>query len=133
MDNSKLLNGVVIIGNTYQVYKETAQIPFITKEQNPNFAFGYFIKNVGSSSRVFYTKLHLPKPAMNVGGTLHKDGNKSGQTVLTEKPKRLNSNAWHYTNIQLDSTDPQGEWKLELYIDNSLAKTIYFTVSSAYR
>ena len=111
----------------FVVVKETTNIPFITRKEQPGFMFGYIVTSkVGDF--VEYSRLTSPVPARSTGNAVHYGEIKDGKLVVSSQKTRWPGHM--YSVLQLDEGDPKGEYKFEVFINNVLFRTLVFQVGN---
>jgi hypothetical protein len=113
----------------YYVYSETTTIPLIYKDKDPEFRFGYFIKTADTQAFTTYMIMHTPSAFEAYSGEF-KDVNKkdSGNTVQLPSKKTV---GWFAQSFRFDRGDPPGQYKIDIWINDKLVRTIDFTVIEA--
>lgn len=119
-------------GNDFQVYKETTEIPFITKNKNPDFFWGLTVSADDDINHSKYYIIYLPQPIKEIGEGLLKEGH-TGLQIHKSKPYKFRNDHWTYTWFRFHESDPIGDWKIEIFVDDALIRTIRFNVSTLYK
>ena len=118
------------IANKYKgrliISNQTEKIPFITKQENPNFTFGCKIHSPGNVFKL-HTEITTPQ-AINVTSNI---GHTKNNTVtITTKPKIFQNNG--YIALMLNEADLQGNYEIKLFIDNEHVGDMLFDVRKSY-
>ena len=121
------------IANKYKdrliISNQTEKIPFITKQENPNFIFGCKIHSPGNVFEL-HTEITTPQ-ANNVTRNIGRTKNNKNKTVtITTKPKIFQNNG--YIALKLNEDDLQGNYEIKLFIDNEHVGDMLFDVSKSY-
>jgi hypothetical protein len=105
----------------YSVKESTTEIP---RYDGPTgFQFGYLIRE--KNAKPFQlTTITYPPSAPKVLGISYKDQDPS--RGLRSRPRELNGSG--VSTFSFDRGDPAGPWKMEIYVDGKLFRTIRFTV-----
>jgi len=114
----------------FYVYKETREIPKIL--ENTGFRYGYTIKNTKDSNFIVFLILYPPSP-VKIYKFRDEFKNESrveaGGPVIRTKPVEVTGKA--SASFSFDKSDPLGIWKLEIYVNDKLIRTINFSVVSS--
>jgi hypothetical protein len=106
---------------TYAMKEGTTQIP--RYYGRTGFQFGYLIWE--KNAKPFrLTTVTYPPSAPKILGASYKDQNPS--KGLQSRARELNG--YGASGFSFDSGDPTGLWKMEIYVDGKLFRTIGFTV-----
>jgi len=109
--------------NRYQMLEETLSIPYITLNEGQRFGFIIFTDN---NKYKFQSVLYLPSEPKNLSGDML--GQNSSSWSIGIKSPIYDLSGEKVQVMWLDKGDPQGEYKLELFIDGKLLKVIQFIV-----
>ena len=115
------------------VYKETSQIPFVSKQDDPNYRFGYTIDSLDKKSFSYSNKLYAPK-IRAITSKLNLDVNvdSNDHVIVDFKPQFVDCEKYNQCYgaalYWLDETDPTGTYKLEIYVNGAFLKTVKFEV-----
>lgn len=110
----------------YYVKTQTTDIPYITESKDKNFKFGYTVEKKYEGF-LLYTKITMPLSKSTYIDKPHllESGNKT--TTVTTKNK-FYKNESHELIMSLEDGDLPGLYKMEIFINNDLYKTIKFTI-----
>ena len=111
----------------YHVYSETTAIPLIYKDKDPDFRFGYSIKTASDQPFNTYMIMHPPAAFEKFTGEF-KDADKKEDGKTIQSPAKKAVAAFTYS-LRFDRGDPPGQYKIDIYINNKLERTIDFVVS----
>jgi hypothetical protein len=106
------------------VSNETTTIPL--KLKNTGFRFGFTVKHKKNGSFEGYHIIYLPAPPKEITDVLKK-AVVSAEGKVIESLKERYDGFWANA-FWFDEGDPVGDWKIEIYIDGKLAKSLDFTV-----
>ena len=121
------------IANKYKdrliISNQTKKIPFITKQENPNFNFGCKIHSPGN---VFELHAEITTPqAKNLTSDIDRTKNNKYKTVrITTKPQIFRNTG--NISLKLNEDDPQGNYEIKLFIDNEHVGDMLFDVNKSY-
>jgi hypothetical protein len=112
----------------YYVSTETTHIPLCPSEYEPEFRFGYTLEFL--DGRVFssYFVLSLPAPPKVIGGSLVEATRSGDGRVLTSAPMFYQERS--VEAFAFNESDPLGRWKVDIYVEDTLLRSIRFTVVS---
>lgn len=113
----------------YYVSEETTTLPLRHKDDNPDFRFGYSVKSQAESSFTSYFVMHFPTMPQQYTGVM-KDAAKNTDTKTVQSPVKTSSGSFTYW-MRFDRGDPPGQYKIDIWINDKLARTIDFTVNEA--
>ncbi len=108
------------------VYSETTHIPLILKDNDPDFKFGYTLEY--PDDRVFssFFALSLPKPPKRISGSLAEaERRDNGRTLISAPELYAGETCGAFS---FDEGDPIGKWKVDIYVNNALRRSIPFIV-----
>lgn len=110
----------------YHVKTRTTDIPYITESQDSNFKFGYTIEKKETGFFV-HTRITMPLTKNTYVNRAHDvETDNETQTVTTKNKYYLNES--HELVMSLEDGDPPGLYKMEIFINDRLYKTIIFNV-----
>lgn len=115
--------GILGKDNGSQVLKtETTAIPFITRDKGQ--LFGAVITPSDEASYRFHTVIFLPAAPAKLTGDL-------GQVAPAQAPEGIRSapqTTSGKTSVEMwfDEGDPMGRYKVELYVNDALLRTVEF-------
>jgi len=115
--------------NIFSIIKVGTDIPYITRQTDPDFYFGCII----SASKTGFTMHHLitvPKPKSKIINTnldLTTKEIKADKLVIKSAPESYEKFA--YVVMNLDDGDSAGLYNIDIYINNSLIKKVAFNIS----
>ncbi len=113
------------------VYSETTHIPLILKYDDPDFKFGYTLEY--PDDRVFssFFALSLPKPPKMISGSLTEaERCDNGRTLIAAPELYVGKTCGAFS---FDEGDPTGKWKVDIYVNSGLQRSISFTVLSPHK
>lgn len=112
----------------YYVKTQTTDIPYITESQDSKFKFGYTVKE-SAEGFLLHTRLTLPIIDRIYVNRAHEivTNNDSKTKILTTQNKYY-LNESHELAMSLEDGDPPGLYKMEIFINDALYKTITFNV-----
>ncbi len=108
----------------YYVAKETTIIPL--KLRDTGFKFGFSVQSSDNASFNGYKIIYMPAIPKTIGPGIKEKNVSYEGTVIKGKEERYDGMWWEF--FVFDEGDPLGKWKLEIYINGKLAKTINFKV-----
>ncbi len=113
----------------YYVYSETTTIPLIFKDDDADFRFGYSVRYSDDQTFTTYLVLHPPATFEKYSGDLRDaDRNEGGKAIQT--PPQTARSGFAYS-FRFDRGDPPGQYKIDIWINDKLIRTIDFTVVEA--
>jgi hypothetical protein len=129
-DNYVVNYGILEQGGNglYYVKTQTTDIPYITESQDSDFKFGYTVKE-STKGFLLHTRLTLPITDHTYVNRAHEivaNNDLKTKTVTTQNKYYLNEP--HELVMSLEDGDPPGVYKMELFINDSLYKTITFDI-----
>jgi hypothetical protein len=105
----------------HSVKESTTEIPRF--HGSTGFLFGYLIRE--KNAKAFQlTTVTYPPSAPKILGISYKDQDSS--RGLRSRPRELNGSG--VSMFSFDRGDPTGPWKMEIYVDGKLLRTVRFTV-----
>ena len=108
----------------YSVASETTTIPLKLKDSG--FRFGFTVKHAQNSSFDGYKIIYLPVAAKEIIGDLKKLTILNDGKIIKDSERKFDG---FWSNpFWFDEGDPLGKWKIEIYLNGNLMKTIDFTV-----
>jgi hypothetical protein len=111
----------------YSVASETTTIPLKLKDSG--FRFGFTVKHAQNSSFDGYKIIYLPVAAKEIIGDLKKLTILNDGKIIKDSERKFDG---FWSNpFWFDEGDPLGKWKIEIYLNGNLMKTIDFTVVSS--
>jgi len=113
----------------YYVSEETTTLPLRHKDDNPDFRFGYSVKTQADTSFTSYFVMHFPSMPQQYTGVM-KDAAKNTDAKKVQSPVKTSSGSFTYW-MRFDRGDPPGQYKIDIWINDKLARTIDFTVIEA--
>ena len=106
-------------------FKETSSIPYRMK--TTGFRWGYWIKSSDNESHSTYFVMETPAIPKNITGDLGKTGQIEEEKRLAKStPQKFKEKL--FCPFWFDAEDPLGKWKVQIYVDDRLVKTIDFDV-----
>ena len=108
----------------YYVANETTTIPLKLKDSG--FRFGFTVKHAQNSSFDGYKIIYLPAAAKEIIGDLKRVTILNDGKIIKDSERKFNG-LWS-NPFWFDEGDPLGKWKIEIYLNSKLMKTIDFTV-----
>ena len=113
----------------YFVYSETTTIPLTYKDTDPDFRFGYSIKTASDQTFTTYMIMHTPSAFEKYTGEFKDADKKEGGKAIQSTVKKAVA-AFTYS-LRFDRGDPPGQYKIDIWINDKLERTIDFTVIEA--
>lgn len=104
----------------YYVYEETKKIPLVAG--STGFRWGYTIKSDGNDF-TSYAFDYASLPFKNISNKYKKENNQGNKLLYK---KRSSQGGYYYRDIYNDPTDPLGEQRIEIFINDKLFTTIHF-------
>lgn len=119
---------------TFEIFKETTQIPLITKAVDPGFHFGAIAYARNENTCKCKVVISIPKtrdikvnPDQEKAQAKSKiDSTNSNYTTVTTDEE--NCSSIYYALMQFDEGDLPGTYSIDIYIDNVLKKHFDFDV-----
>jgi hypothetical protein len=119
---------------TLDIYKETTEIPLITKAVDPDYHFGAIVNAKDENTCKCKVVIRIPKTRdVKVNPSNESDQNKSkidstnsDYTTVTSDEEKCST--IYYALMQFDEGDLPGTYSIEIYIDNALKKRFDFNV-----
>ena len=110
----------------YYVSEETTTLPLRHKDDNPDFRFGYSVKSQANTSFSSYFVMHFPSMPQQYTGDL-KEAAKKDTDKTVQSPVKTAVGDFAYS-LRFDRGDPVGQYKMDIYINDKLARSIDFQV-----
>ncbi|WP_125931915.1 hypothetical protein [Thiosocius teredinicola] len=109
----------------FELVRQTLDIPYITKSEDPSFGFGYLIRSSEGEFEELST-LTTDVPA-NISGNASSFGIvNDGKITLSGTPQKFPG--YMHSVLQLEEGDPSGEYQFEIFLNGEHFKTIIFNV-----
>ncbi len=106
------------------VTKATTTIPL--KLKDTGFRFGFTVEHKKGISFKAHYVIYLPSPPKQLTGGLKKADIKNEGRIISEPPQTYKG-LWA-DPFSFDEGDPLGDWKIQIYVNDDLIKTIHFRV-----
>ena len=118
--------GSLTVGS-FTITKITTDIPFISKEESPKYAFGCAVKSLQNGLKL-HSEIKVPRPITltTIGEFSTEAGDK--RTIIKSEPMLLETAETGNITFRLDDNDTTGYYKVGIYIDNYLSKSVIFNV-----
>ena len=113
----------------YYVSDEITTIPLTYKDKDPDFRFGYSIKTAPEQTFTTYMIMHTSAAFEKYTGEF-KDAPKKEDGKTIQSPAKKAVAAFTYS-LRFDRGDPPGQYKIDIWINDQLTKSIDFTVTEA--
>lgn len=111
----------------YYVTNETTTLPLKLKDSG--FRFGFTVKSAQNSSFNGYEIIYLPVTPKVITGDLKESSTTSNDgKIIRGLETKYNAGEFWSNSLWFDKGDPLGKWKIEIYLNGKLMKTIDFTV-----
>ena len=107
----------------YRIAVETTTIPFFTSDTG--FAWGYVIQPPEGAAYTTYEILYLPSPPLHIRFSVPIDRKDGGRIIQTAAVTRSDETLSFFS---FDPGDPAGLWRLSIYINDRLARSVRFSV-----
>ena len=107
----------------FDVVLETTTIPLLFRETG--FSFGYAVNPKQEMPYTTHEVLHLPSPPRHIDFPLPIEKKEGGRIIVTPMILRREPVVYPYS---FSVGDPLGAWKLDIYINDRLARSIRFQV-----
>ncbi|MEW5723613.1 MAG: hypothetical protein AB1896_10940 [Thermodesulfobacteriota bacterium] len=107
----------------YDVVTETNSIPLLTQETG--FCFGYSIDPPDDRTYLTREVIHLPAPPRHIDFQMPIETLEGGRVIRTPNIYRREQMIYPFC---FSEGDPLGPWKLEIYINDELARAVRFQV-----
>ena len=105
--------------------EETLTIPLRLRETG--LRWGFAIVPIRSGEYTWRAVFSLPSPPQSVGSVYHEVKRIKGSSTVSEVPLHHETEATAFV-MSFDKGDPIGVWKIEVFINERLARTILFHV-----
>jgi hypothetical protein len=123
--------------NTLEIYKETTEIPLITKAADPDYHFGAIVYAKNENTCKCKVVIRIPKASdikvnsnqENAQANPKIDSTNSDYTTVTSDEEKCST--IYYALMQFDEGDLTGTYSIEIYIDKVLKKRFDFNVVPA--
>jgi hypothetical protein len=112
-------------GRPARLAEETLTIPLRFRESG--FRWGFAIIPPSPGEYTWRAVFHLPQPPQSVGSVGHIVKRSNVSPTLAEIPVRHETEGTAFV-MNFDKGDPLGLWKIEVFINDKLARTISFQV-----
>ena len=113
-----------MVPGDYYVSLETTTIPY--KLSKTGFKFGFTVQPKDFTAHYDgYYILYLPATSRVIGKEFAR--NNGAPAVLRTENRRFNGERWWQT-LEFDPGDPLGVYRIEIYVNNRLLKSIVFNV-----
>jgi hypothetical protein len=120
-----------------EIYKETTEIPMITKATNPDYHFGAIVYAKKENTCKCKVIIRIPKAREvkvnpnqeNAQGVSKIDSPNSDYTTITSDEEKCST--IYYALMQFDEGDLPGTYSIEIFIDNMFKKRFDFNVMPA--
>ena len=142
-DNSKykIICGIAQpSANTFKIIKVTTDIPFITKNQNPNYFVGCTVNvndiNVSKETKfALHAIITIPISKLdtyksNVGYSQKQVNGSSVYKTETVTFTKIGSFNTGYAVFRFDDSDPIGDYLVDIYVNNVAEKQVLFNVKN---
>ena len=128
LDSYRIRFGIIETDNlgTYDVIKETLTIPLFT--QDTGFCFGYSIDPPDERSYLTHEIIYLPAPPRHIDFQMPIETTDGGRIIRTPDIVRQDHMIYPFC---FSEGDPLGPWRLEIFINNELARRVRFRVVRA--
>ena len=129
LDDKYVINyGILEQGSNgiYYVKKQTTDIPYITELQDSKFKFGYTV-NKSTEGFLLHTRITLPLTEHTYVNRAHEIETNNNTKIVTTK-NRYYLNESHELVMSLEDGDPPGLYKMDIFINDALYRTINFNV-----
>lgn len=116
-----------LVNDTFTVTETTTDIPFITRQNNPNYAFGCAVKyRHGEFS--LRSSITVPNPNPTTLTTNAYISTQSRKDKIILESEEITFDDTGYVGLQLDNSDHTGIYKIEVFVNNKLSRTVMFNV-----
>lgn len=106
-------------------FKESFSIPFRLK--TTGFLWGYWIKSSDGKNHTTYFVVETPGIPKKITGDLGETGQIQEEKKLARSvPEKFKDKI--FRPFWFDEGDPLGKWKIQIYVDDRLVKTVEFDV-----
>lgn len=107
----------------YDVAVETTSIPLLTQETG--FCFGYAIDPPDGRAYLTHEVIHLPAPPRHIDFQMPIETIDGGRIIRTPNIHRRDHMIYPFCFSQ---GDPLGPWKLDIFINDEIARVVRFQV-----
>ncbi len=115
----------------YSVCQETTHVPFRPVEYYPEFRFGYTLDYADNRNFYSHYVLFLPGPPKFIGEGLYEvERNRNGIVLISHQSLHQGGVA---APLAFNVNDPLGRWKMEIYVNDELIRSISFSVVHVFR
>ena len=112
--------------NDVIVKKATLDIPIITKDMDPNYGFGVIITS--TSGQAFSGSMMLTMPKTDTVSVSGAKNYTVGNKTVISSPEKIYEKGRFFMFSRFDKDDPEGEYSVDILLDNKIKKTIKFNV-----
>ena len=126
--NQEINCGVgTLVNETYTVVRTTTDIPFVTRQNDPEYAFGCAV-NYPHGELSLRSNITVPNPNPATLTTNAYLSTQSSKDKIILESEEVTFDTKGYVGLQLDNSDNTGVYIIEIFINNKLSRTVRFNV-----